>query len=55
MKEKIKIGKIIGELSGSGIITSEFLKGVSLEKVIKEGSQELRNRVGSILMEVTLR
>ena len=55
MKEKIKIGKIIEELSSEKIISSEFMKGMSLEDVIKEGSQELRNRVGSIFMEVTLR
>jgi len=48
------VPKIIEELSSKDLLVSEFIEGVEIDTLTKE-SQEVRNRVGSLMIELCFR
>lgn len=52
LKDDIEIARVIDHLSTENIITSSFLTGIQIDQI---ATQEERNRVGQLLLEVTLK
>jgi predicted unusual protein kinase regulating ubiquinone biosynthesis (AarF/ABC1/UbiB family) len=51
---KYYVPKIIEGLSSKDLLVSEFIEGVEIDMLTKE-SQEVRNRVGSLMIELCFR
>lgn len=51
----VEVPEVIDELSTKNILTSRLIKGIDLDTCVQKLSQEEKNQVGSMIMDVTLR
>jgi aarF domain-containing kinase len=52
--DKFYVPKVIEELSSKELLVSEFVSGTEIDTFGKE-SQEVRNRIGSLMIELCFR